>query len=490
MEVMNATMEHHVDSVPSRSTDLRRGALSAGFITLLVISAASPLSVVAGGFPIGMMLGNGAGTPALVIVALCLLLIFAAGYTAMAMYVRSAGGFYAMIARALGGRAGGASAMVAILGYMTLQFGLYGLLGAITSASLKAEFGVLFPWWGCSLTALATVGCFGYRQIDFSAKLLAFFVVAEYAAVLFLDVLILKHGGAHGIDFKSFAPQTIASGNPFIGLLFCFAAFIGFEATTIYSEEAKDPKRSIPIATYAALLVVGIFYSFSLWCLVLGVGSDKVVDTITALSDPTNLLYMLSDAYAGPHLTMMLRGMFMVSIYAGLIAFHNSTARYFYSMGREGLLPEQLGWTHSAHKSPHVASVLQTVLCTVVITMFAVLGADPVLTQFAWLSNLATVCLLVLMIGTALAVILFFRGDSRGHGRTRILFLPALACMGLCAVLLLAVCNFDVLTGASSKISWVLVAMVPMAAAIGWAMASRLDRLNPRRFAKLGQDRN
>jgi amino acid transporter len=490
MEAVNPMMERHVDATPSRSTDLRRGALSAGFITLLVISAASPLSVVAGGFPIGMMLGNGAGTPALVILALGLLLLFAAGYTAMAMCVTSAGGFYAMIARAMGGRAGGASAMVAILGYMTLQFALYGLLGAVAASSLSAEFGLIVPWWACSLTAMLTVGWLGYRQIDFSAKLLAFFVVAEYAAVLFLDVLILNHGGAHGIDFKSFEPQTIASGNPFIGALFCFAAFIGFEATTIYSEEAKDPKRSIPIATYAALLVVGIFYSFSLWCMVLGVGSDKVVATITALSDPTNLLYVLSDTYSGPHLTMTLRAMFMVSIYAGLIAFHNSTARYFYAMGRECLLPEQLGWTHPIHKSPHVASVLQTVLCTVVITLFAVLRADPVLTQFAWLSNLATVCLIVLMIGTAISVVRFFRTDARGHGHMRVLVMPALACLGLCSVLCLAVWNFDVLTGASSQISWLLVGTVPVAAIIGWAMSHRLATLHPSRFANLGQDRN
>lgn len=45
-----------------------------------------------------------------------------------------------------------------------------------------------------------------------------------------------------------------SSGNLFIGLLFCFAAFIGFEATTIYSEEARNPRHSIPSTTSAVLL--------------------------------------------------------------------------------------------------------------------------------------------------------------------------------------------------------------------------------------------
>ncbi|MEP6720152.1 MAG: APC family permease [Variovorax sp.] len=486
---MDTLLTRSGEGVASHSTTLRRSTLGAGFITLLVISAASPLSVVAGGFPIGMLLGNGAGTPALVIVALVLLLMFAAGYTAMAMCVTSAGGFYAMIARGLGGRCGGAAAMVAILGYVSLQFALYGLLGAVTSEAFLAQFGLVVPWWACALAAMATVAYFGYRQIDFSAKILAVFVVAEYAVVLALDFLILHQGGAQGIDFKSFTPQVVLAGNPSIGLLFCFAAFIGFEATTIYSEEAKDPKRSIPIATYAALLLVGGFYSFSLWCLVIGAGSDRVAAVIAALGDPTNLLYALSQAYAGPELTTVLRGMFIASIYAGLIAFHNSTARYFYAMGREGLLPSRLGWTHARHRSPHVASLLQTVLCAAVVIGFAVVRADPVLTQFAWLSNLATVCLLLLMIVTAIAVIRFFRCAPHGHSQLRTLLLPALAALGLSAVLVLAVLNFHVLTGASTWISVSLVSLVPIAAFVGWLVARRLGRVDPLRFSMLGADR-
>jgi amino acid transporter len=489
MEIADSLLEPAHQPESSATTGLRRGTLSAGFITLLVISAASPLSVVAGGFPLGIMLGNGAGTPALVIGALALLLMFAAGYTAMATCVTSAGGFYAMIARGIGGRASGAAAMVAVLGYITLQFGLYGLLGSVASESLSAQFGLALPWWLCSLVAMATVAYFGYHQIDFSARVLACFVIAEYVVVLALDCLILLHGGAEGIDFKSFEPRNVFTGNPSIGLLFCFAAFIGFEATTIYGEEAKNPRRSIPIATYAALLLVGCFYSFSLWCLVLGTGSAHVVDVIKSLSDPTNFLYTLSDRYAGPVLTTLLRGMFIMSIYAGLVAFHNSTARYFYSMGREGLMPAMLGTTHARYKSPHVASVLQTVLCAAVVIAFALLKADPVLTLFAWLSNLATLCVLALMIGTAVSVILFFRADSRGHSAARTLLLPALASIGLCAVLVLAVVNFDVLTGASTRLSSSLVVLVPLAGGIGWWAADRLRRLQPARFARLGQDR-
>ncbi|GAA3367115.1 hypothetical protein GCM10020367_68800 [Streptomyces sannanensis] len=38
-------------------------------------------------------------------------------------------------------------------------------------------------------------------------------------------------------------------------------AFIGFEGTAIYSEEAREPKRTIPRATYLAVAFLALFYS-------------------------------------------------------------------------------------------------------------------------------------------------------------------------------------------------------------------------------------
>jgi amino acid transporter len=158
-------------------------------------------------------------------------------------------------------------------------------------------------------------------------------------------------------------------------------------------------------------------------------------------------------------------------------------------MGREGLLPAALGRTHPKYRSPHVGSMLQTVLCAIVVVAFAVARADPVLTLFAWLSNLATVCVLVLMIATAASVIRFFRVDPRGHGRMRTMVLPGLGALGLCLVLVLAVLNFHVLTGASRRISHGLVASVPVAIVVGAWMAARLRRREPARYLRLGQNR-
>jgi len=474
-------------SPPAGSNELRRGALSVGFIIFFVVSAASPLSVLAGGFPIGIMLGSGAGTPALLVLALLVLLSFAVGYTTMARHVTNAGGFYAFSSRGLGGLAGGAAGVLAMFAYNILQVGLYGMFGGVVAGTMSSVFAIDLPWWAYSLLAMASVAILGYRNIDLSARVLSLIVVAEYLAILVLDIAILRSGGDSGVNFDSFTPEYAFSGNPSIGLLFCFAAFIGFEATTIYGEEAKNPQRAIPIATYVSVLLIGCFYAISIWSMVIGVGTDKIVPTLQALTDPTTFIYGLSDHYVGPHLTQVIRVLFVVSIYAGLLAFHNSAARYFYAIGRDGMLPKSLGLTHRIHQSPHMGSALQSLIAAVVVLIFAVMDADPILQLFAWFSSLATLCLLLLMALTSAAVLMYFKRNPQLQlGVLRRLILPAFSCVALSIVLVIAVVHFDVLTGSSKAISYALCAVIPAALIGGVLLAMRLRRKSPECFAKLG----
>jgi amino acid transporter len=475
---------------PTPSTELRKGALGLGFIVFFVISAAGPLVAIAGGFPIGIMLGNGAGTPTLLIATVLILLMFAAGYTAMSRYVTNAGGFYAFTARGLGGTAGGAAAFLALVGYNTMQIGLYGMFGAVASGFLSARLGITVPWWGCALVALVSIAVLGYRQIDLSAKLLSLLVLGEYIVVLILDLAILRSGGAHGITLASFSPHVFLSGTPAIGFLFCFASFVGFEATTIYSEEAKDPRRTVPLATYISVLLIGGFYAFSLWCMVIGAGAGEIVKTLHGLSDPTTFLYALSDHYASHALTDAMSVLFITSVYAGLLAFHNSAARYFYASGREGLLPASLGHTHAVHNSPHVGSVLQTIIAACVVIAFILGRSDPVLTLFSWLTNLATLCIIALMALSSAAVLCYFKRVSpREEGALRVFVFPVLSVFALLCVLVLAVINFPVLTGASARLSYGLTVTIPVFAIAGMAAAHRLKERNPRAFEALGNSR-
>lgn len=474
-------------SVTASASGLRQGALGVGAVTFFVVSAAGPLTAIAGGFPVGMMLGDGAGIPAMLLCCMAILLVFAAGYTAMARHVVTAGGFYSFAARGLGGVAGGAAALIAIVAYNTMQVGLYGLFGAACRALVLGYAGVDLPWYGYSLLAVAAVAVLGYRQVDLSARILSVLVTGEYLAVLLLDVAILHRGGAHGVTLAPFKPAAALSGAPSIALLFCFASFMGFEATTIYGEESRDPARTIPRATYLSVFLIGAFYAFSLWSLVIGAGVGQLVPHLKSLADPTRFLFEMSTLYVGPWLSALMSVLFVTSVFAGLLAFHNAAARYFYALGREGVLPAALGRTHPRHSSPHAGSVTQTIIGLVVVVIFAAARADPVLTLFSWMTNLGTLGVIALMALASVAVPAYFRRRGpRGEGWIRTRIAPLVAGLALLGVLVLAVAHFDVLTGSSGLMTVALPAILLVAACGGAARGWHLRRTDPGRYRGLG----
>ena len=470
----------------SEQNRLRQGAVGVGAVTFFVVSAAGPLVAIAGGFPIAMLLGDGPGLPAMLLLCTGILLLFAVGYTAMARHVVTAGGFYAFAARGLGGIAGGAAAAIAVVAYNAMQVGLYGMFGAAARALFLQYAGIAFPWYGYALLALASVAVLGYRQVDLSAKILAVLVSGEYLAVLILDIAILLSGGAHGVTFQSFTPGAAFGGSPSIALLFCFAAFMGFEATTIYGEEARDPERTIPRATYLAVLLIGGFYVFSLWCLVVGAGAGGLVAHLKAMPDPTRFLFGLAVQYVGHWLSAIMSVLFVTSVFAGLLAFHNAAARYFYVLGRDGLLPKRLGRTHARHSSPHVGSVVQTVIAAVVVTVYVVLRANPLLTLFACVTNVGTLGVIALMALASVAVWVFFSRRATPGRRLRTRIAPALAAAALWVILALAVVHFDVLTGSEGVLRIVLPSLVFVAGCLGAIGAWRLRQTDPDRFRDLG----
>jgi amino acid transporter len=482
-------MAQSTTTTPARTSSdrLRRNALGVAAVTFFVVSAAAPLTAVAGGYPIAMLFGNGPGVPAAVLVVTLILLLFSVGYTTMARHIANAGSFFAFTSRGLGGIAGGAAAYIAVLAYNTMQIGLLGLFGAVTAGTLSGLIGVDWPWWVWSLIAIAIVGVFGYRQIDLSAKVLAVLVIAEYIAVLILDATILGAGGAEGISFTSFTPGAFFTGSATIGMLLCFAAFMGFEATTIYSEEARDPERTVPRATYLSVLVIGIFYTISTWCMVLATGPDKLLPTLQGLQDPVSFVFGLSDQYANSALTTVMSLLMISSVFAALLAFHNAAARYFYVLGREGLLPGHLGKTHEAHQSPHLGSILQTVLAVIVLAIFVIAEQDPVLALFTWLTNVATLSVITLMALASFSVIAFFRrSQALESSGFKTMLAPLVAGVVLAIIAVLVVIHFDVLTGAQPALAIGLPMLVPVAAVLGVIAAARLKQSSAARFAQLG----
>lgn len=299
---------------PSRPrTDLRHGALGTADISFFVVSAAAPLTVMAGVAPVAILLG-GIGAPAGYLLAGLTLAVFAVGFTTMSRHVRSAGAFYAYIARGLGKRVGIGAALLALVGYNGMEIGVYGLLGTTTADTARSLAGLDVPWLPVSLAGLGLVWYGGFRSIDFGAKLLGVLLVAETGILVLLAAGVLLEGGAHGLSAGSFAPGAVLVPGTAAVLAFAFAAFTGFESTVIYRREARDPDRTIPRATYIAVAFLGLFYAFIVWTVIQAFGSGEVITAAT--EDPAGLFFTAITTYVGPWAADLMHVFIVTSVIA------------------------------------------------------------------------------------------------------------------------------------------------------------------------------
>jgi amino acid transporter len=446
-----------------------RGSIGVVGIVFLVVAAAAPLTAIGGALPVMLAIGNGAGNPMAYVVAAVVLLLFSVGYAAMSRHVVDAGAFYAYVSKGLGTPVGVGAAGLALLTYTAIQAAIYGLAGA-TAQGLSTQYGGPdLPWWVWAFLLMAVVGLLGYRNIDVGTKVLGVLLTLEIGVIAVVAGAVLVQGGADGIDVRSFTPSAFFSGAPGISIMFAVASFIGFEATAIYGEEARNPRRTVPLATYLAVVLIGAFYALSSWAVVLAFGSDGVV--AAAQADTAGLVFTAAAEYVSPVVADVMLVLLLTSLFAALLAFHNAISRYLFALGRQGMAPGVLGRTHVRHTSPHVGSVTQTASAFGVVAVFAVAGSDPVLQLFTWMSGLATVSILLLMVLTSVAVLAFFarsRVDRRAW-HTRVA--PALGTLGLLGIVGLVLANFTTLISGDAVLATVLLAVIAAAFALGVVVA-------------------
>jgi amino acid transporter len=290
-------------------------------------------------------------------------------------------------------------------------------------------------------------------------------MLVEVAILLIFDVAVVGSGGTDGLSLAPFDPTNVFDGAYGVAFLFAFASFVGFEATAIYGEEARDPKRTIPRATYAAVALIGLFYVAATYAITMAVGSGRVA--AEAAENPGTFIFAANTEFVGSWSTHAMNVLTVTSLFAVVLAFHNTLARYLYSLGRGGVLPPFLGRTHGAYRSPHTASVVQSAGALVVLVVFMLAGADPFAEIYAWLVGVGTVGVLVLQATVAVVVVVFFRRTGLDRRIWHTIVAPLLGAAGLICAIVMAVQNWDVLTGATSGIVAHLYWLIPIAAVAG-----------------------
>ncbi|GAA1060701.1 APC family permease [Agromyces bracchium] len=465
---------------------LAGGRLRVWDIVFFVVSAAAPLTVVASAAPTTLRLG-GIGAAGAILICGVVLILFAVGFTAMSRHVRNTGAFYAYASKGIGKPAGIGTALVTVFAYIALSLSFYGFLGFFAALTFTSLFGIDLPWPIWSLVAAGLVAFLGYRKVDVGAKVLAVLLTAEVGILLVLSIGVLLNGGPEPWSAAPFAPEHVLFA-PGVAALFVtgFGAYIGFEGTAIYSEEAKDPARTVPIATYVAVGFLAVFYAFTFWVITVAFGVEGVLDLV-ATDAFTETVFIAGDQYLGAWAAVALQVLVVTSFFACLLAFHNASSRYLFSLSREGLLPAPLARTHPTTRAPHVASTVIAGLAVVAILVAWATGADPILQLGIWSYGTGVAGLVFAQSVAAISVIGFFARDRRGHGLFRVVIAPVLGAAGLITGFLLIVLNFEFVTGLDPVTNLVLILPTPIlfVAGIVWGLAIR--RRDPAHYRRLAE---
>jgi amino acid transporter len=486
----------------TESGKLHRRALGVPDLVFFIVAASAPLTAVAGGQAATYLVTGNKGVPFMFIPLGIVLALFAVGYAAMSRHVSNAGAFYAYVARGLGKVQAVGAAFIALIAYNAMQIGIYGLFGVALGAFMSDKVGITLDWWAWCLIGGAVIGLLGVLQIDLNARVLAVLLILEVLVVAIFDLAIVADPGPEGLTAVGFDPGVAFGSAVGATLTFCVASFVGFESAAIYSEEVRDPKRTVARATFIAVGLIAVFYALSGWLVGVAAGPSTIVDPVAlgaagfggpGAPDPTAVLFVTGADRLGAFWGDAASLLFATSLFAALLSFHNAVSRYGFALGREGVLPRVFGRVNDRTGSPWVASMTQTVLALAVVIVFALAGADPVLKLFTWLTNLGALGVLALMAMTSFAVVAYFRRESQPDvGRWAALYAPAIAGVALVVVLVLGVLNFNVLiTGSTNAATDTMTIVLPVilfgGGLLGLVVGAVLRSRKPAVYDRIGE---
>jgi amino acid transporter len=486
-----------VDAVHGGHYQLASNALGLSGVLFCIVTGAAPIAAMLFNTPWAVY-GAGYAAPASFIVATVVLTIFSVGYIEMARRVSAAGGFYSFVSHGFGQVMGLGTAVTITLCYVIFTGSVTGVTSYFANTTIEAWLGPDIPVWLISAFTIALMAMLAFFHIEVTARILGICLISEVAACMIFGVLTLFGGGADGIPLKALNPTEIfASNNTALGAagVAMFAAFwswVGFEMAPNYAEESRDPHRIMGPATYVSVIGLGVFYVFISWMLVAGWGTANVSAAVEAQfsGQIASIFYPLTTEFGRP-LTWAFQLFIVTGSFACQMAFFNTSCRYFYSMGRERIIPEVFGKTHPEHRSPYMAAMLTTVLVGGFVLGFTLYDSSTlgsILKLGTWGPLMGMLGILAVQALTSLAIIKYFWTTARdGFSWWKTLVAPLLGGAGCVVAGVLMMQNRTTLAGGNPlyiEFIWVPIVLFFV---VGVGMALYYRSNDPQRYAAIGR---
>ena len=348
---------------------LHTNALGLPAVLFLCVAAIAPAASMLFNVPV-MASQAGAATPLVFVLSAVGILLLGVPVVYFSRRLSSAGGFYTWVRHGLGSGAAFQVGWLMLGAYALFEAALQATVGGSLDSNLST-LGFHLPggWVAYALILTIIVGILSYFDIKASVWVMAPFAIAEVLALVILNTAITLKGGAAGHDFvHTFTPagatlKGVAPGGTLgigIAMVLGILAFVGFETGGVYGEEARHPRRTIPVAIFSLLLGLAVLYIWTSYSATIGVGWQHAVDVLGNVNNAPQQYVTLAGAYVGSWLGTALVVFVVTSNAASAFAMHQAMVRYFYSMGREGILPRVFGKTHPRWKSPYIATFAQS----------------------------------------------------------------------------------------------------------------------------------
>jgi amino acid transporter len=499
--------QHSYDVSKEKGVELLHGkAIGLIGVLFLTVTGAAPMSAMLGNVPFAAGFGNAIYVPAAFLLATIVLTVFSVGYAAMARKVSAVGGFYSFISQGLGRDFGMAAGFGSFFCYSVFEASLYGLFAYFANSWISTHLGINVPWIYLGLFCVVLAAILSYRDVQLSVAILGVALICEVIMLTIFNFGVMTASTGTSFSLESLnllavatpvAEQkvgdvSIVAGAAAVGIFMAFWSWVGFEMAPNYAEESVDPKRVIPLSLYLSVIGLGLFYIWTSWCAVSAYSTTGDM-LVKATKDSSNFFLTPISQFVGPWASEVMSVLILTSSFACGMAFHNTAARYLYSLGREGALPAFLGNTHDRYKSPHIASTGQSILAAIWLGLFAVfLGTDDPNAQayvavYTMLAILGTMLLLVLQAIVSIAIIVYFRKHhAEDAGFISTFLAPLIAFFAQLYLVYLLVANLETFGGGGtfgSNIPYIALAII----VIGFVWGILLRFLAPHVHARIGR---
>lgn len=344
----------------------------------------------------------GIGSPLTIVAAAIAIALLGNTLAEFSRAIPSTGSFITFIGKTFGPVMAVTTTIVISIGYIVAMSSVIDISGGWVQIILNKYLGINIPWQLLTLIFVALVFFLMVRGVHLSTQMAGYFFGLEMLVLVLVSVIVLvTHAGS--LSLAPFNPANISGGLTGLGLGFPVAVylFIGWENSAALAEETRDPRRNVPKAIYASILLMAVSYIVFMYATVVAFNynanalSNSAVPFIDAAQKISAILALL--AYIAG----------FTSIMSAMIAGSNSQSRLIFNAAREGLLPAWLAKLHPTRHTPWVSFLAFVGIGLAIVYIFG-WNVDPV-TFFGDIATLGTILVSLVYLVSNLALPFYYR---------------------------------------------------------------------------------